>query len=144
MKNRKAYFNYELIDKYIAGIVLVGTEVKSIKNGQINFNDSYCFINEDNEIFIKNMHISELKNSIYNHEPTRDRKLLLTKKQIKKLKEKVRIGNYTIVPTNLFQNEKGFFKLEIYLAKGKKEYDKKNKILEKDIDNNKKFEVDNY
>lgn len=143
MKNRKAYFDYELIDKYIAGIVLFGTEIKSIREGKAHFTDTYCYI-KDNEIFIKNLHISEFDNALDNHEPNRDRKLLLTKKQIKKLYEKMKLGSYTIVPTRMFFNDKNLCKVEIYLAKGKKEFNKKNKIKESDIEREKDRELQNY
>lgn len=133
IKNKKAFFNYEIVDNEIAGIVLVGTEVKSVVEGKISFTDSYCdFVN--NELWLKNFHISEFDKSPKNHEQKRDRKLLLTKQQLNKFKKKYDERGLTIVPLNIFINEKGLIKMEIGLARGKKQYDKKNSIKEKDLD----------
>lgn len=132
IKNKKASFEFEFLEEFIAGIVLVGSEVKSIRNGAASFTDAYCYI-KDNEIFVKNLHISEYKNSSYNqHEPKRDRKLLLTKKEIKKLKEKSQEKGLTIVPTKLFINDRGMVKIGIALSRGKKLYDKRENIKRKD------------
>lgn len=142
--NKKAKFKFEFLEKEIAGIVLEGTEIKSIRNGKISFNDSYClFIN--NELWIKNLHISEYEKGTHNnHDPKRDRKLLLTKKQLIKFKSKLEEKGLTIVPTQLFINEKGFVKIEIALSKGKKDYDKKQIIKENDIKREMDKEMKNY
>lgn len=133
IKNKKASFEFILIEELIAGIVLVGSEVKSIRNGAASFTGSYCYI-KDNEIFLKNLHISEYINSSYNqHDPKRERKLLLTKKEIKKLKEKTQEKGLTIVPVKIFINERGLIKVIIALAKGKKLFDKRESLKAKDI-----------
>ena len=133
VKNKKAYFKYEIIDTNIAGIKLQGTEIKSIRYFSFSFSDSYCFFDGD-ELYLKNFHISEFTQGSYNnHEPLRDRKLLLTKKQLTKWKEKVKMGGVTIVPLRIFLNKKGLCKMEIGLAKGKKNYDKRNSLKEKDM-----------
>lgn len=134
IKNRRASFEYSFIEKYIAGIQLTGTEIKSIRANQANISDAYCvFIND--ELYVKHMHIAEYEKGTYNnHEPKRDRKLLLQAKELKKLKSKVQDVGVTIIPVRLFINEKGFAKLEIALAKGKKLHDKRDSIKERDID----------
>ena len=133
IKNRKASFSYQLIDKYNAGIVLLGTEIKSIRNNLANISDAYCiFI--DGELWVKNLHINEYSNSGHkNHEPKRSRKLLLNKIELNKIESKVKEKGMSIVPIRLYSNEKGKIKLEISLAKGKKIYDKRESIKEKDI-----------
>ncbi len=132
IKNKKASFEFEFIEEFVAGIVLMGSEVKSIKNGAASFTDAYCYINND-EIFVKNLHISEYKNIRFSqHEPKRDRKLLLTKREIKKIKSKSQEKGFTIVPTKLFVNERGMIKIGITLAKGKKLYDKRESIKKRD------------
>jgi len=133
IKNRKATFSYQLIDKYNAGIVLLGTEIKSIRNNLANISDAYCmFI--DGELWVKNLHINEYSNSGHkNHEPKRSRKLLLNRIELNKIESKVKEKGMSIVPIRLFSNEKGKIKLEISLAKGKKIYDKRESIKEKDI-----------
>lgn len=131
-KNRKAYFKYEIIDNYIAGIQLLGTEVKSIRSGKVNFTDAYCII-RNGEIFIHGLHIAEYAmGTCNNHTPTRDRKLLLNKKEIIKIEKKINEKGLTVVPLKVFINEKGLVKLEIAVAKGKKIYDKRESIKEKD------------
>lgn len=131
--NKKASFNYFLVDKFEAGIVLTGTEIKSIRNNNVNIQDSYVII-KNGEIFILNMHISEYKfGNIFNHDPFRTRKLLMHKKQILKMQLKIKQDGYTIVPTKIYFNEKNKVKVEIALAKGKKMYDKRESIKEKDI-----------
>ncbi len=132
VKNRRAKFEYELIEKFVAGIKLVGTEIKSIRNGKANLSDSYCqFV--QGELFVRNMHISEYEmGNINNHEAKRDRKLLLTKKELDKLERKVKESGLTIVPTRLFINNRGLAKLEIALARGKKIYDKRETLKKKD------------
>jgi len=131
-KNKKAGFEFYLLEKFIAGIVLSGTEIKSVRAGKVSLNDAYCsFVN--NELFIKNMHIAEYDHgNIYNHEPKRDRKLLLTKRELKKLRSKNVEKGVTVVPTQMFINDKGFAKIEIALAKGKKLYDKRDTIKDRD------------
>lgn len=132
IKNRKAYFEYFISDKFICGMVLTGTEIKSIRDGKVSLEEAYCsFL--DGELFVINMHIAEYKFGTYNnHEPKRDRKLLLNKKELKKLTNKVKEKGFTIIPILLFVNEKGLAKLEIGLAKGKKLYDKRESIKTKD------------
>ena len=133
IKNKKASFEYHFIDTYVAGLVLTGTEIKSIRTGTANLQESYCvFIN--NELFVKSMHISKYnEGSYYNHEPLKDRKLLLQKRELKKLELKLQEKGLTIVPTKLFITQRGFAKLEIALAKGKKLFDKRDNIKEKDL-----------
>lgn len=132
IKNRKASFQYHILDTYVAGIVLTGTEIKSIRLGKVSFTDSYCFF-IDGELWLKNLYISIYENGTYhNHEPKRDRKLLLTKKEIKKLSSKLSVNGLTIIPLKLFINDKGLAKVEIALAKGKKEFDKRYSELEKE------------
>lgn len=134
--NRKANYNYFLLEEYIAGIVLEGCEVKSIRNRDVNMSDSYCtFVG--NELIIKNMHISPYKNSGFaykDYDPKRDRKLLLTKRELRKLQKDVQVKGYTIVPVNLYTNDKGLVKLTIAMAKGKHTYDKSQTIKERDLD----------
>ena len=133
IKNRKASFAYQLITKYTAGIVLLGTEIKSIRNSQSNISDAFCVFIDD-ELWAKNIHIDEYKNSGHNnHEPKRIRKLLLNKIELNKIKSKVSEKGMSIIPIRLFSNEKGKVKLEIALAKGKKIHDKRESIKEKDI-----------
>ena len=133
IKNRKATFEYEILSKFIAGISLLGTEIKSIRNNKANISDAYCIFN-NNELYVKNLHISEYPNSGYvNHEPKRDKKLLLNKQELQKLHTKVKEKGNSIVPLRLFINEKNKAKIEIALAKGKKIYDKRESIREKDL-----------
>ncbi|MBO7506820.1 MAG: SsrA-binding protein SmpB [Paludibacteraceae bacterium] len=132
IKNKRATFDYELIDKYQAGIVLVGTEIKSIRLGKASLVDTFCYFN-DGELWVKGMNISEYFYGTYNnHLPRRDRKLLLNKKELSKIRRQTKETGFTIVPTKLFLNEKGLAKLEIAVAKGKKEYDKRESLKEKD------------
>ena len=132
IKNRKADYQYFLLTSFTAGIVLTGTEIKSIRAGKANITDAYCsFIN--NELWVHNMHISEYANGSYNnHLPKRDRKLLLNRKELRKLTTKLNERGFTIIPTLLWINENGYAKLDISLAKGKKLYDKRESIKEKD------------
>ena len=134
--NRKANYNYFLLEEYVAGIALIGCEVKSIRNRDVNMSDSYCtFVG--NELIIKNMHISPYKNSGFtykDYDPKRDRKLLLTKRELRKLQRDVQTKGYTIVPVNLYTNDKGLVKLTIAMAKGKHTYDKSQTIKERDLD----------
>lgn len=132
IKNKIATFDYELIDKYQAGIVLVGTEIKSIRLGKASLVDTFCYFNDD-ELWVKNMNVSEYFYGTYNnHLPKRDRKLLLTRRELMKLRRQTKETGFTIVPVKLFFNEKGYAKLEIAVAKGKKEYDKRDSLKEKD------------
>lgn len=133
IKNRKASFEYHFLDKFVAGIVLQGSEIKSIRQGKANLQASYCIIHK-NEAFVKELHISPYKQaSHYNHEPKRERKLLLNKREIKKLASKSQEQGLTIVPVRLFVTNKGLAKLEIALAKGKKLHDKRHDIKEKEL-----------
>ncbi|MBQ9434773.1 MAG: SsrA-binding protein SmpB [Bacteroidales bacterium] len=132
IKNRKAEFEYYLLTTFTAGIVLCGTEIKSIRAGKVNLTDSYCSF-ENGELWAHNIHISEYANGSYNnHEPKRDRKLLLTRKELKKLQSKLNERGMTIIPTRMWINENGYAKLDIALARGKKMYDKRESIKEKD------------
>lgn len=132
IKNKRASFEYHLLDRYVAGIALLGTEIKSIREGKANINDSFCAFLEDG-LYIRNMHIAEYSfGSFYNHEAKRDRKLLLTKKELKKLRTKGEEKGFTIVPLRIFISERGFAKVEIALAQGKKDFDKRETIKERD------------
>lgn len=132
IKNRKVNFEYELIEKFVAGIKLVGTEIKSIRGGKVNLTESYCQF-YGGELFVKNMHISEYDfGTCNNHEARRDRKLLLNRKELAKLEKKVKESGLTIVCVTLFINDRGLAKLEIALARGKKTYDKRESLKEKD------------
>ena len=134
--NRKANYNYFLLEEYVAGIVLKGCEIKSIRNRDVNMSDSYCtFVG--NELIIKNMHISPYKNSGFaygDYDPKRDRKLLLTKRELRKLQRDVQTKGITIIPVNLYTTDKGLVKLTIAVAKGKHTYDKSQTIKERDLD----------
>ncbi len=130
--NRKAFHDYNILEKYVAGIVLTGTEIKSIRKNAINLKDSFCKI-EDNEIFLYKCHISPYEQgNRFNHDAERVRKLLLNKKEILKMQTKVKQDNYTIVPLEVFLSH-GFAKVEIGLAKGKKVHDKREDIARKDM-----------
>lgn len=134
IKNRSAYHEYFIDAKYEAGMVLQGTEVKSIRNGKVSFNDSYCLLHKE-EIWIKSLHIAEYSHgNINNHEPVRDRKLLLRKKEIKKIESKLKEKGYTLIPLRMYFNEKSMVKMEIGLAKGKKLHDKRETIKQKDVE----------
>ena len=132
IKNRRAAFDYEFINRFEAGIQLYGTEIKSIRDGKAGLTDTYCiFIN--NELWIRNMHIATYFFGTYNnHEVRRDRKLLLHKKELAKLHRETKESGLTIIPTKLYVNEKGIAKLEIALARGKKSYDKRQTLKEKE------------
>ena len=133
IKHRKASFEFDLQDRYVAGIVLAGTEIKSIREGRANLKDSYCYFHGE-ELYVKNMHITEYTHgNIYNHEPKRDRKLLLKKQELKKLNDKVKTKGFTIIPTKLFIGNSGYAKLEIALAKGKQVHDKRKTLKEKEL-----------
>ena len=131
--NKKAFHNYAIIEKFEAGMVLVGSEVKSIREGKVNLKDSYVEIRAV-EAFLINSHISAYSNASYNnHEPERERKLLLNRRELMKLDKKVKTRGFSIVPLRMYFNKKGRVKIEIAIAKGKREYEKKQKIKDRDI-----------
>lgn len=133
IKNRKAKFEFEFLETFDVGIQLKGTEIKSIRDSKASISEAYCFVESD-EVFIKNMHIEEYENGGYaNHLPRRNRKLLLTKTEIKKIIKKLKDKGITLIPYTLFINEKGLAKMQIALAKGKKLFDKRDSIKEKDL-----------
>lgn len=134
LRNRQAYHEYFIDAKYEAGMVLLGTEVKSLRGGRASFNDSYCLI-QKGEIWIKSLHIAEFSHgTVNNHDPLRDRKLLLEKREIKKIEAKLKEKGYTLVPLRIFFNDKNLAKIEIGLARGKKLYDKRESIKQKDVE----------
>jgi len=134
IENRRAKFDYQFIEKLVAGMILTGTEIKSIREGKAALVDSYCYF-RNNELFIKNMNISEYSEGThYNHEPNRERKLLLNKLELNKLQKKMKDQGLTIIPVRLFISDSGYAKLEIALAKGKKEFDKRESIKKRDIE----------
>ena len=131
--NKKAKFQYEILDKYVAGIVLTGTEIKSIRSSKASIAESFCEFNAQGELFVINMTIEEYAfGNYYNHKPKAERKLLLNKRELKKLEREVNIKGNSIIPLRLFVNDKGLAKLEIALAKGKKLYDKRETIKDRD------------
>jgi SsrA-binding protein len=133
IQNKKARFLYEILDKYTAGIVLTGTEIKSIRDSKASIAESFCEFNEQGELFVINMTIEEyIYGTYYNHKPKAERKLLLNKKELKKLHKEVQNTGLTIIPLKLFINDKGYAKLDIALAKGKKLYDKRETIKDRD------------
>lgn len=133
IKNRQASFEYELLDKYVAGIVLTGTEIKSIREGKVNLQDGYGFF-KNGELFVKGVNISPYtQGTHYNHEATRERKLLLKRSELKKLEGRTEEKGLTLVPTRLFINDRGFAKMEIALGRGKKLHDKRDSIKERDV-----------
>lgn len=133
IKNRQASFQYELLDKYVTGLVLKGTEIKSIREGKVNLQDGYVYFNND-EAFVKGVNISPFtQGTHYNHEAARERKLLLKKNEIRKLRALMEEKGLTIVPLRLFINDRGYAKLEIAVARGKKLHDKRDSIKEKEM-----------
>ncbi len=131
--NKKARFLYEILDKYTAGIVLTGTEIKSIRSSKASIAESFCEFNEQGELFVINMTIEEYAfGNYYNHRPKAERKLLLNKKELKKLRKDVQAKGLAIIPMRLFINENGFAKLDIALGKGKKLFDKRETIKDRD------------
>ena len=133
IKNRKASFEYEFLEKFTAGIVLKGTEIKSVREGKVSLQESYCYFH-NGELFIKGMHIAPYEQAnIFNHDPLRDRKLLLKKRELRKLETALNEKGLTIVPTRLFISDKGHAKVNIALAKGKKIHDKRESIKQKDL-----------
>ena len=128
ISNRKAYYEYNIETKYVAGLVLSGTEIKSLRAGKASFNDSYCFFNRG-ELYVKNLHISPYNyGTHYNHEPLQERKLLLHKRELRKLENSIKEKGYSIIPLKIFIAANGFAKMEIGLGKGKKVYDKRESI----------------
>jgi SsrA-binding protein len=133
IKNKKAHFEYELMDKFTAGIVLAGTEIKAIREGRASITESFCEFNERDELFVINMQIDEYSHaSHFNHKPKAERKLLLQKRELKKLSKEVKTSGLTIVPLRVFLNDRGLAKMLIALAKGKKLYDKRDSIKDRD------------
>ena len=134
LKNRQAYYDYFIDIKYDAGIVLLGTEVKSLRQGKASFNDSYCIIHKG-EIWVKSLHIAEYSHgTVNNHDPLRERKLLLEKREIRKIEAKLKEKGYTLIPLRIYFNEKNLAKMEIGLARGKKQHDKRDSIRQKDAE----------
>ena len=133
IKNKRATFDYELLDKYTAGIVLGGTEIKSLRLGKASLSQSFCEFNEQGELFVINMQIDEYSHGgHYNHKPKASRKLLLNKKELRKLRKEVNTSGLTIVPINVFINDRGLAKINVALARGKKQYDKRETIKDRD------------
>jgi len=132
IRNKKASHDYEFLDKYIAGIQLTGTEIKSIRSGKAMLTDSFCVF-RDGELFIKGMHISEYWwGNLYNHDPLRERKLLLTARELRKIERKVKEGGLTVIVIKVLINERGLAKAEIAISRGKKEYDKRETLKRRD------------
>lgn len=136
IKNRRASFEYSFLETYSAGIVLTGTEIKSIRQGKVNLQDAYClFLGE--ELYLRQMSIAQYTEGTYNnHDPLRDRKLLLTRREIRRLTDKLKDQGLTIIPVRLYTSDRGFAKVDIALAKGKKLYDKRETIKEREVERN--------
>ena len=136
IKNRRASFEYHFLETYTAGIVLTGTEIKSIRQGKVNLQDAYClFLGE--ELYLRQMSIAQYTEGTYNnHDPLRDRKLLLTKRELRRLTDKLKDQGLTIIPVRLYTSDRGFAKVDIALAKGKKLYDKRETIKEREVERN--------
>lgn len=133
IKNRKARFEYEILDKYSAGIVLAGTEIKAIREGQASIAESFCEFNESGELFVINMTVQEYSHAThFNHNPKSERKLLLNRSELKKLEKSVKASGLTIIPLLLFTNDKGLAKMQIALCRGKREFDKRDSIKDRD------------
>ncbi|SHI93885.1 SsrA-binding protein SmpB [Pseudozobellia thermophila] len=133
IKNKRAKFEYEFLDTYVAGIVLAGTEIKSIREGKASITQSFCEFNDKGELFVVNMQVDEYSHASYfNHKPKAERKLLLNRGELKKLRKEVTTSGLTIVPLSLFINDRGLAKVKIALAKGKKLYDKRETIKDRD------------
>ena len=145
IRNKKARKDYTFIERFTAGIQLLGSEIKSIRNGEVTINDAYCIF-DNNELFIKDMHLKEFKQATVQHEPKRLKKLLLSKTELKKIRKSLKPGtvNFTVIPISLFINERGWAKLNIAIAKGKKDYDKRADLRERDIDMDNKRILKNY
>ena len=143
IRNKRASFDYEFLEEYNAGIILTGTEIKSVRAGKASLVDSYCYFDKG-ELWVKGIHIAEYRlGTYYNHEEKRERKLLLTRKELRKLERNVKETGLTIIPVKMFITDKGWAKLRIALAKGKKEYDKREtlklKDAKRDMDRGRKF-----
>ena len=139
IKNKKARFDYEILDTYVAGIQLVGTEIKAIREGKASITESFCEFNDKDELFVINMTIQEYSHAThFNHNPKSERKLLLNRSELKKLSKEVRNTGLTIIPLKVFITDRGFAKMQIGLAKGKKQFDKRETI--KDRDNKKRLD----
>ncbi len=133
IKNKRARFDYEILDTYTAGIVLGGTEIKSIRLGKANLSQSFCEFNDKGELFVINMQVDEYSHGgHYNHRPKAERKLLLNRGELRKLRKEVATSGLTIIPLNLFINDRGLAKMNVGLAKGKKQYDKRETIKDRD------------
>jgi SsrA-binding protein len=133
IKNKKARFEYEILDKYVAGIQLTGTEIKSIRESKARITESFCEFNDNGELFVINMYIEEyMHGNVYNHKPKNERRLLLNKRELKKLQKEVQDVGLTIIPLRLFLTDKGWAKLEIALCRGKKLHDKRETLRDKD------------
>lgn len=134
LSNKSAFHEYFIEQRYTAGLVLSGTEVKSLRAGKVSFNDAYCFFHKG-ELFVKSLHISEYKmGTIYNHVPTQERKLLLQKKELRKIENKLKEKGYTLVPLRIFFTPEGWAKMEIGLGKGKKLHDKRETIKQRETE----------
>jgi len=134
LSNRSATYHFAIEQKFTAGMVLFGTEIKALREGKASFNDSYCFL-QDGELWIKSLHIAEYTfGTASNHNPTRERKLLLTKKELRKIEGKTKEKGYTLVPLRIFMSESGYAKMDIALAKGKKLHDKRDTLKAKDAE----------
>ena len=134
MNNRQAYFHYNIEDKYVAGIALMGTEVKSIRDGKLSFNDAFCMF-DDGELWVRGLYIAEYSHgTANNHIAVHDRKLLLNKRELKKLAASIKEKGFSIVPLKVFMNEKNFVKIEIGVGRGKKIYDKRETIKSRDVE----------
>lgn len=133
MNNRQAYYNYHIEDKYVAGIVLLGTEVKSIRDGKVSFNDAFCLF-DDGELWVRGLYIAEYSHgTANNHIAVHDRKLLLQKRELKKIQAKLKEKGYTVIPLSVFLTDKNLVKVEIGLGKGKKLHDKRETIKDRDV-----------
>jgi len=136
IQNKKAFFDYEIVERFVAGMVLKGTEIKSVRMGKVSIVDAYCLVSND-EIFIKGLQIAEyVFGNRFNHDPFRERKLLLERTEIRRLARKTRETGFTIIPLRMFISEKGYAKVEIAIARGKKHYDKRETIKENDTRRN--------
>jgi SsrA-binding protein len=134
LRNRSAYHEYAIEDKFIAGLVLSGTEVKSVRASRVSFNDAFCFFSKG-ELFVKSLHVSAYTHgTFYNHDPLRERKLLLTRRELRKLEIKIKERGYSIIPLKIFFSESGYAKMEIGLGRGKKLHDKRESIKEREND----------
>jgi SsrA-binding protein len=132
LRNRSAFYEYAIEDKFIAGMVLTGTEIKSIRQSRVSFNDSFCYFSKG-ELFVRSLHITEYSHGAYaNHDPLRERKLLLTKRELRKMENKIKEKGFTIIPLRIFLTEKGLAKMEIGLGRGKKLHDKRESIKQRD------------